>query len=207
MEPGLYNTTSGPRVGGLLIDALQTIVFALAISVVIYLFFAIPNQVDGQSMQPNLDNAEVLLTNKFIQIAGSKNGLIKSYDYQRGDIVVFQEPYRPDLVKRIVGMPDDQVMIKDGKVYINGQVLVEEYLPPGRRTSAGSFLPEAAEKRIPDGYYMLLGDNRGNSKDSRDAEVGFVKREYIKGAPFIRLFPINKFGILQRGTYKFITEE
>ena len=63
-----YNTYIKPKTGGLSIDALQTIIFALAISVIVYLFFAIPNQVDGLSMYPNLDDNDILLTNKLIHI-------------------------------------------------------------------------------------------------------------------------------------------
>lgn len=198
--------SSNIRPGGLLIDSLQTIVFALACSVVIYLFFAIPNQVDGLSMQPTLENSEILLTNKFIQIAGGEGKLLPSYDYGRGDVVVFQQPGRPDLVKRIIGMPGERVKVEDGKVYINGKVMVEDYLPAGRRTNAGDFLPEGQEKRVPEGSYFLMGDNRGNSKDSRYTDVGFVDRQYLKGSPFLRISPLTRFGLMGRGESKFISE-
>ncbi len=195
-----------PQSGGMLIEVLQTVVFALAVSVVVYLFFAIPNQVEGQSMDPNLGDSQILLTNKFIQIIGGSQGVVSGYDYQRGDIVVFQQPGKPDLVKRIIGMPGERVKIKDGRVIVNGNVLIEEYLPSNRRTEPGTFLPNGVEKRIPDDSYFVMGDNRGNSKDSRFSEVGFINRRYLKGSPFIRVFPMNDFGILPRGSYKEVPE-
>jgi len=191
-----------PKTGGLLVDVLQTIIIALGLSVIIYLFLAIPNQVDGTSMTPTLLDKDVLITNKFIQIFGGPDNIISSYDYRRGDIVVFEQPDRPDLVKRVIGLPGDRIKIQDGKVYINGEVQIEEYLPSGRRTEAGPFIAEGSEKLVPTGSYFLMGDNRGNSKDSRTLEVGFVKREYLKGSPFLRLFPLASLGVLQRGTYR-----
>jgi len=194
-----YNTKTNPRVGGLLIDALQIVVFALAISVVVYLFVAIPNQVDGLSMYPNLHNQDILFTNKIIAMWGGPTGILKNYDYQRGDIVVFQEPSNPDLVKRVVGLPGESVKVSQGHVYINGKRLVEEYLGDEVVTSPGTFLAENEEKVVPVNSYFCLGDNRPNSKDSRNADVGFIKREYIKGSPFIRVFPFDRFGLMQRG--------
>jgi signal peptidase I len=185
------------RSGGLLVDLLQTVVVALAVSVIAYIFFAVPNEVEGPSMHPTLQNGEILLTNKFIQIAGGKNGLFKGYDYQRGDIVVFQEPNKPDLVKRIIGMPGEEVQVKDGKVIINNEVLIEPYLAAGVVTRPGDFLNDDYVKRIPDDSYMVLGDNRTVSHDSRALDVGFIKREYMKGRPFLRITPLNRFGLLE----------
>lgn len=207
MNPFNYNTETVPRRGGLLLDALQTIVVALAISVVVYLFLAIPNQVDGLSMYPNLQDKEILLTNKLIQILGGPNNALPSYNYQRGDIVVFQQPDRPDLVKRVIGLPGEKIKVENGRININGKVLIEEYLAAGLVTDPGSFLSEGLEKTVPPDSYAVFGDNRPNSKDSRSAEVGFVKREYLKGASFIRLFPLNKFGLLERGKYQEVSAQ
>ncbi len=209
-NPFAYNQNVGentPKTGGFLIDALQVVVFALAISVVIYLFLAIPNQVDGSSMYPNLHDKEILLTNKLIQIAGGPGKIFSGYDYQRGDIVVFQQPERPDLVKRVIGLPGETVKISNNKVVVEGNVLIEDYIPQGTPTEPGTFLTDETEKTIPEGYYMVLGDNRTNSKDSRSAEVAFVSREHMKGAPFIRLLPFNQFGLLKRGEIQMVSEK
>lgn len=201
-----YNPNIKPDSGGLLIDALQTIIFSLSVSVIVYLFFAIPNQVDGLSMSPNLHDNDVLLTNKFIQIAGGEGHLFVDYDYKRGDMVVFQQPNRPDLVKRIIGLPGERIMIKGGRVFINGKVLLEDYLPTGVTTDPSSFLSEGKEKTIPPGSYVVMGDNRGNSRDSRTQEVAFVKREYLKGSPFLRIYPLKRFGLLSQGESKLVSE-
>lgn len=194
-----YDQNTGGRTGGLLIEALQTVVFALAVSVVVYLFFAIPNQVDGLSMDPTLRDKEILLTNKFLQITGGPSGIFSDYDYQRGDMVVFQQPNRPDLVKRIIALPGDRIKIENNRVYLNGKAIVEEYLEPDVVTDPGQFLPNGVEKRVPEGHYFVMGDNRGNSKDSRTNEVGFVERQHMKGSPFLRVLPIGNFGLLARG--------
>jgi signal peptidase I len=202
-----YNTNIQPKTGGLLIDTLQTIIFALAISIVMYLFIATPNQVDGLSMYPNLHNNDILLTNKFIQIAGGEGHIFKGYDYKRGDMVVFQEPNRPDLVKRIIGLPGETIKVEGGRIFLNDEVLVEEYIPADVPTEAGQFLAEGKEKTIPPGSYAVFGDNRTNSKDSRTLEVAFVKREYLKGSPFLRIFPLSDFGLLRTGKYKLVPEQ
>lgn len=203
-----YNTKNNPKtggilVGGLLVESLQVIIYALAMSVVIYLFIAIPNQVEGLSMHPNLDSGDILLTNKFIQIGGGKENLIESYDYERGDMVVFKQPNRPDLVKRIVGMPGESFKIENGRVYIDGQVLIEDYLPEDVATEPGRFLQEGREKTIPPDSYVVLGDNRSNSRDSRTLEVGFVKREHFKGRPFLRILPLDNASLIRTGEYRF----
>jgi signal peptidase I len=193
--------------GGLLVEALHTLVFALSLSIVIYLFFAIPNQVQGSSMYPFLKEDEVLLTNKFIQITGGDDHIIEDYNYKRGDLVVFQLPDQPDLVKRVIGLPGETVKIRDGRVIVNGEVLVEDYLPAGRRTQAGPFIPENTPKTVPSDSYFVLGDNRSNSRDSRTIEVGFIQREYIKGSPFLRVYPLEEFGLLSPGTIDTIPEK
>jgi signal peptidase I len=192
--------------GGLLVEALNTLVFALAVSIVVYLFFAIPNQVQGSSMYPFLDDDQVLLTNKFIQLTGGESGVIPDYNYRRGDLIVFQQPGKPDLVKRIIGLPGEKVKIRDGRVIVDGQVLVEDYLPPGRRTEAGPFIQENQAKTVPEGSYFVLGDNRSNSRDSRTLEVGFVDREYMKGSPFLRVYPLEEFGLLASEQIEMIPE-
>jgi signal peptidase I len=202
-----YNYDTTPKTGGLLIESLQIVIFALALSVVVYLFFAIPNQVDGLSMYPNLHDNDVVLTNKFIQIVGGKGHLFKGYDYNRGDIVVFKQPNRPDLVKRVIGLPGEKIRLEGGRIYINDQVLIEEYLASDLTTDSGAFLTEGKEKTIPPDSYVVFGDNRGNSRDSRTLEVSFVKREHIKGTPFIRIYPLSGFGLLRQGKYKLVDQE
>jgi len=186
---------------GIVIDFIQTIVIALAIVVVIYLFIAIPNQVDGQSMEPNFHNGELLLTNKIIQfVGGTSLGEKLDYNYKRGDVIIFKLPGHPDFIKRVVAVAGDTVSLSDGKVVINGKTLIEDYI--SEPTDGGTFLAEGDEpKRVPEKSYFVMGDNRDNSKDSRFADVGFVDRKYVKGKVFLRYWPLNRFGLIESGSF------
>lgn len=190
-----------------LIDMLQSIVIAIFICIVIYLFVATPNQVTGISMQPNFQNGELVLTNKLTQWFGDQAvGESLGLDYQRGDVVVLQKPgMGRDLIKRIVGMPGDEMSIQDGEVYINGNKVDEKYIPSEMRTNAGSYLQEGDEitistkKTTTEDHYFVMGDNRPNSQDSRYVGVGQIKRSWLKGKVFLRYWPLSNLGIVNSG--------
>src|SRR3990167_1885586 len=120
------------RVYAILIDLAETLVIAGAIFVVIYAFLFRPFQVNGQSMYPNYENGEYILTNLIT---------LKMKDAQRGDVVVFESPVNKekDFIKRIIGVPGDEVMIKAGFVFVNDIKLDETYLPSDVRTYGGAF--------------------------------------------------------------------
>lgn len=198
-EPATVEPRSGFKKA---LDVAQFVVLGLALLVLMYLFFIIPTQVDGNSMFPNLKNDEILLTNRLVQqFGGPGKPLGHSYDYQRGDIVVFRKESIPkDIVKRVVGMPGDRVRISAGRVYINDQLFVEEYIDViFAPTEQDTFLAENAEVTVPEDSYFLMGDNRKGSTDSRSQEIGFVKRSEIKGSPFLRVYPFSDFSYLSRG--------
>jgi len=185
------------------IDLLQTIVVALSICVVIYLFIATPNEVHGQSMEPNFHDKELLLTNKIVQLLGSTQLKAVVGDYKRGDVVIFKHTLsQDDFIKRIIAVENDTVMIKDGSVYVNNVKLNETFLPNGRRTEAGNFLTEGQMVKVPEDSYIVLGDNRGNSTDSRSNLVGFVKRSQLKGRVFFRYWPLDTFGVVKGHKYE-----
>jgi signal peptidase I len=177
---------------------LQSIVIALFVCILLYVFILTPNQVDGYSMCPNFDDGQLLLTNKVSQWLGQTPlGQSLGLDYQHGDIVVFHKPDRDKpLVKRVIGVPHDSVSVRDGKVYINGELLEEPYLPSGRRTNGGSYLGEGEEITLSDTDYFLMGDNRGKSLDSRFLEIGTIKREWIQGKVILRYLPLPTFSII-----------
>lgn len=184
------------------VDVIMYLVLGMSVLVVLYLFLIIPTQVDGESMMPNFQNDEVLLTNKLIQLIGGEGQILANYDYQRGDVVVFSRPNEPDLIKRIIGLAGDRVQIRSNRVYLNGQLLEEDYIDPIQKpTRPGTFMPDGVEKTVPKGQYFALGDNRTNSLDSRAMEVGFIRRDQLRGSPFLRLFPLNHLSALPRGTY------
>lgn len=188
-----------------LVDLLQSIVIALFICIIIYLFIATPNQVSGPSMLENFHDKELVLTNKITQWLGNSDfGKSLGLDYQRGDVVVFQKPGRQDLIKRIIGLPGESVMVFDGRVYVNNKQIKENYLPPTLRTNAGTFAGEGEIINLAAEEYFLMGDNRGNSADSRDANYGIIKREWLKGKVILRYWPLDKFGVIGTGQIEFV---
>ncbi len=175
------------QIGAFFLDIIETVVLALAIFVLVYLFLVQPHQVRGNSMYPTFHDGEYLLTDKLSYRLGEPG---------RGDVIVFQAPQNQeyDYIKRIVGLPGDRVKIKNSQVYINGEPLDESYLPGDFTTSGGSFLGEDKEIVIPEGEYLVLGDNRSHSSDSR--EWGDVPVENIIGKALFRYWPLNKLGLV-----------
>jgi len=181
------------------LEFFQSIIIAVAVCVVIYVFLATPNQIEGLSMDPTFRNGEIVLTSKVHQWLGSTPfGQSIGLNYERGDVVVFQKPGFNDFIKRAIGIPGDTVQIDDGAVYINGNKLNEVYLPSGRETSGGTFIIDGGNpKTLKLDEYFLMGDNRPNSHDSRFVDIGFVKREWLKGKVLIRYWPLNTIWFVQ----------
>lgn len=181
------------KIGYVFWDLLQTVVMAAAIFVIGYLFVFQPHQVVGNSMIPNFDDKEYILTDKV------------SYRFhppQRGDVIIFKAPPDPDreYIKRVIGLPGEKVKILGGKVYINGKELNEIYIPKDLYyVAGGSFLREGSEIQVPEGKYFVLGDNRSHSSDSR--EWGFVPQESIIGRAFFRYWPTSDIGLVPQTAY------
>jgi len=180
------------KVVDLVFDFLQSIALGGAFFVVVYLFVMQPHQVKGNSMHPTYYDEEYILTDKI------------SYKFhlpQRGDIVILKSPKNPDIdfIKRVVALPGEKVLIKEGRLYINGQELQEDYLKVSTPVFPGGFIQEGLEVTIPDGFLFVLGDNRPGSSDSR--EFGFIPVENIIGRVFFRYFPLNRFGSVSHPDY------
>ena len=175
-------------------DIIQTVTLALSVFVVVYLFLFQPHQVKGQSMSPSFLNQEFLLTDKI------------SYRFrepQRGDVIVFKAPETEacaeiecEYIKRIVGLPGEVIKVQDGHVLINNRYLEESYLPADFSTQPGSFLKENYVYQIPQDYYIVLGDNRSHSRDSR--EFGAIGKQAIIGRAFLRYWPVNHAGLVSK---------
>lgn len=171
-------------------EILSTSLYLLMVLVVTYMvihFLGQRSQVQGESMEPTLQNGDNLIVDKI------------SYEFRdpkRFDIIVFPFQYKEDTnyIKRIIGLPGETVQIDlEGNIYINGEVLVESYgkeviKDPGNAITAIT---------IGEGEYFVLGDNRNNSTDSRKSAVGLIKREDIIGRAWIRIYPFSKFGFLK----------
>lgn len=170
-------------------EAVSTVIYLLLVVAFTFLFVQFVGQrthVNGDSMNVTLYDGDNLLVDKISY---------RFKDPERFDIIVFPYQYQENTfyIKRIIGMPGETVQIIDGMIYIDGEVLSETY---GAETMqyvgiAGEPITLAADE------YFVLGDNRNNSSDSRDPSVGNVKRDQIVGKAFLRIWPLNKFGILK----------
>lgn len=141
----------------------------------------------GDSMNPVLENGNIVLVNRFKYDASAP---------KRGDIIVFKPHGNENMhssMKRIVGLPGETVQIADGVIYINGKALKEKYKVTGN-TEAGL----AEEEIVLAGdEFFVLGDNRESSEDSRVADIGNVKRSEIEGKAWFRLLPAGKIGFIK----------
>ncbi|MEK7111107.1 MAG: signal peptidase I [Patescibacteria group bacterium] len=179
------------------LDVIEFFVSSSAIAIIIYLVVTQPHQVNGSSMYPNLHDGEFLLTDKFTY---------KFRNPQRGDIVVFAAPPQAhcpvglncDFIKRIIGMPGEKIKVERGQIYINGIKMSEPYenlvKGTGGGSSGNSFLAEGVERTIPEGQYVVMGDNRPGSSDSRD--WGTIKKNAIVGKAWLRYWPPTVAGVL-----------
>ena len=142
--------------------------------------------VSGSSMENTLSNGDNLIVDKITY---------RFSDPQRFDIIVFPFRYEDHVyyIKRIIGLPGETVQIVDGDIYINGEILRESY---GREVIKDSGL--AAEPIVlGEDEYFVLGDNRNDSTDSRDPSAGVIHRDEIIGRAWLRIWPLNKFGVLK----------
>lgn len=117
---------------------------------------------------------------------------LKVGDPVRGDVIVFKAPTdnEKDFIKRVIGLPGDSVMVKDGFTYVNGKKLDESpYLKDDVRTYGGNFLHEGQPFTVPVGSYIVFGDNRPFSSDSR--EWGLLTRKAIIGRSVFVYWPLN----------------
>ena len=115
-------------------------------------------------------------------------------DPQRGDIIVFHSVLTTSdgseklLVKRIIAVGGDTIAITDGEVYVNGELQDSSYTKDGYTNT------EMDEVTVPEGYLFCMGDNRQNSRDSRDSLIGFVDEDDVLGKAVFRLFPFSRIG-------------
>lgn len=163
-------------------DWIKTLVLAALIAYFISHFIVGVVVVPTGSMIPTINIQDRILANKFIY---------RFREVGRGEIVLFYAPDEPETVyvKRVIGVPGDQIFIEGGKLYINEQLQTESYL---KEPVLGDFGPYL----VPEGHYFMLGDNRNSSNDSRYWNNKYVARNKIIGKAFFRIFPLNRMGRL-----------
>ena len=163
-----------------LVDVLETLILSVVLFVSINVISA-RIRVDGASMEPTLVSGEYVIVNRLSYRLGSP---------QRGDIIVFHFPRDPkeEYIKRIVGLPGDEIEARNSAVYVNGQLLDERYLSV-KTNYTGTW-------RVPEGQLFVLGDNRNNSSDSHD--WGTVPMEYVVGKAILVYWPPPEWGLINQ---------
>ncbi|MEA2056268.1 MAG: signal peptidase I [Patescibacteria group bacterium] len=181
------------KIGEFFLDIIETLVISLSIFLVVYLFLLQPHQVNGQSMVPNFQSGEYVLTDKISYKIGEP---------KRGDVVVFHAPSSAhcpkgtgcDFIKRVLGLPGEMIEVKNNHVYVNSVPLNEEYIPEDFETSAGDFVRHRTTT-LSQNEYFVCGDNRPYSSDSR--AWGPIKKTDIIGRAFFRYWPPESMGTIK----------
>lgn len=162
-------------------------IILIGIILIIAIYVVGLQQVIGPSMEGTLENGDILILDKL-----SYNFI----DIKRNDIIAFYSSETKYLIKRVIGLPGEYIEFKDNKLYINNKVILEDYLEGSVKTNNFT-LTELGYEQIPENTYFVLGDNRENSKDSRNAEIGLIKKEDVIGKVRLRLWPINKLKLIK----------
>ncbi|MCJ7703630.1 MAG: signal peptidase I, partial [Anaerolineales bacterium] len=161
-----------------LVDVLETLVLSVLLFLAINAISA-RIRVDGSSMEPSLHSGEFVIVNRLAYRFGAP---------EHGDVVVFHFPgdLEQEYIKRIIGLPGDQVSVRNGQVYINQQAIYEPYIAASPRYEGNWSVPE--------GHVFVLGDNRNNSSDSHS--FGPVPQGNMIGEAFFIYWPPPDWGIL-----------
>ena len=163
------------------LEVLESIVIAVLLAALIRLFILAPFYIPSGSMIPTLLEGDRIIVSKITYRLTSP---------QRGDIVVFKYPRDPsrDYVKRLIGLGGETVALKNSRLYINGKLMPENYLPPGLHFS------DYGPVRVPEGHYLMLGDNRNVSEDSRF--WGPLPEKNVIGKALLIYWPLDRIRLL-----------
>ena len=164
-------------------DAFKYIIVVIVVFL-LFIFVVGLQQVVGPSMSPTLKEGNIIIVNKLVY---------RFKNIQRNDIVVLSQDEKY-MIKRVIGLPGDNIEYKDSYLYVNGIKYKEKFLSNDVVTKDFS-LKDLGYDKIPDNMYLVLGDNRENSLDSRS--YGLVSKKNIIGKTFIRIWPIDNFKIFR----------
>ncbi|WP_170007041.1 signal peptidase I [Bacillus fonticola] len=171
----------------------KALLVAIALATVIRYFLFAPIVVDGYSMMPTLQDQDRMIMNKFSYQFGEPD---------RFDIIVFNAPEGKDYIKRVIGLPGDEISYQNDTLYVNGEAVPEPYLDEMKRPELQGNLTESFtleelidQKTVPEGYVFVLGDNRRLSKDSR--HIGPVPIDEILGKTNVVFWPFEDVGIVE----------
>lgn len=160
-------------------------IFTIFLVIFIIVFVATVQQVVGSSMANNLNNKDIVILNKLYY---------RFFEVKRFDIISFEYDDTKYLIKRVIGLPGETVEYHNNELYIDGKKVEETFLTGDILTEDFS-LDDLGYDEIPNNMYLVLGDNREDSLDSR--EIGLIKKDDILGKANLRIWPINKIGFVK----------
>lgn len=172
-----------------LLSLLGYLVVALIVTYLLLHFVGQRTLVNGESMENTLQDQDNLIVDKLTY---------RFNDPERFDIIVFpfQHGESTYYIKRIIGLPGETVQIIDSEIYVDGEVLEENY--GKEEIEPGTYGLAQDPVELGDDEYFVMGDNRNNSQDSRDPVVGKVHREDIIGRAWLRMWPISSAGFIKK---------
>lgn len=176
-----------------MMDWLKIFIIALLFTLIVRLFIFSPVLVDGESMLPTLEDRDRMIVNKITY---------KFKEPDRFDIVIFHAPDERDFVKRVIGLPGEHIEVNDNTLYVDGEEMEQPFM--NSEENAEITFPNITEDFtfdvisqgnydvIPEGYVLVLGDNRRHSRDSRDHTIGLVDMDEIVGKTNIIYWPLKR---------------
>ena len=156
----------------------------IVLVILIKIFVITPVRVNGSSMEPTLEEGDIMLLNKL----SYKFGDVKRFDI----IVIRDDDDDEDIIKRVIGLPGERIEYKDNILYVNGKKVDEKFTKEYSDELNDYSIDNLESETIPEDYYFVLGDNRPKSKDS--TELGFIHKDKIKGKASFTIFPFSRFG-------------